>query len=88
MPRDDLFAAAMESLPVGVLVVSPEGAIVFVNREIERQLGYSRDELIGQSVDILLPDAARPGHAQLRAQFMRSPVADRGSSCSSTTLPK
>ncbi len=75
MPRDDLFAAAMESLPVGVLVVSPDGAIVFVNREIERQLGYSRDELIGQSVDILLPDAARPGHAQLRAQFMRSPVA-------------
>jgi formate hydrogenlyase transcriptional activator len=48
---------ASESLPHGMLVVDPDGVIVLVNQQIERQFGYCRAELIGQSPDILLPEA-------------------------------
>jgi PAS domain S-box-containing protein len=73
--RDDLLAAASEALPSGALVVAPDGTITHVNRRLESLFGYSRDELVGQSVDILVPDAARPGHARLRAAFMSASVA-------------
>jgi PAS domain S-box-containing protein len=71
---EELFKAAAESLPSGVLVVAPDGTIALVNRELERQFGYSRDELIGQPVDILVPDAARAGHASLRRAFVSHPA--------------
>jgi PAS domain S-box-containing protein len=70
---DRLFRLAAESLPSGVLVVGPEGAIVAVNRELERQFGYTREELIGQPVDILLPEAVRPSHAAHRQRFQETP---------------
>jgi formate hydrogenlyase transcriptional activator len=58
------FQLAIEASPTGVLVVGVEGRIVLVNAELERQFGYSRDELIGKDVDLLIPDALRPasGH--------------------------
>jgi PAS domain S-box-containing protein len=56
---------ALESLPVGVVVVDADDAIALVNRPAERLFGYDRSELIGQSVQILLPDGwwARQGPA-------------------------
>jgi hypothetical protein len=56
-------------------MVDSDGRIVLVNREIERLFGYTRDELLGNSVDILLPDRSRPGHAAFRAGFMSEPRA-------------
>jgi PAS domain S-box-containing protein len=46
-----------------------------VNRELERQFGYSREELIGQSVDLLLPETQRLAHNALRKAFWGSPTA-------------
>jgi PAS domain S-box-containing protein len=57
---DDSFALLRlmaESLPNGVLVVDRDRAIVLANQQIERRFGYSRSELLGQSLDLLLPDA-------------------------------
>ena len=45
-----------DSVPDGMLVVNPAGVITLANHEIERQFGYPRDQLIGQSIDILLPE--------------------------------
>ena len=56
-----------EWLPIGVILADTGGAIVLVNREAERLFGYARSELIGRSVDDLLPDAARVEHARMRA---------------------
>jgi formate hydrogenlyase transcriptional activator len=75
LQSDSLFRLAAESLPSGVLVVGPEGTIVTVNGELERQFGYTREELIGQFVDILLPEALRPGHAAHRRRFQEAPEA-------------
>jgi PAS domain S-box-containing protein len=67
--------AAVESAPSGLLMVDGDGRIVLVNREIERLFGYTRDELLGESVDILLPDRSRSGHADFRAGFVAQPRA-------------
>jgi formate hydrogenlyase transcriptional activator len=56
---DSLFRLAAESLPSGVLVAAGDGSIVFVNAEVERQCGYTREELIGQPVETVLPKALR-----------------------------
>jgi formate hydrogenlyase transcriptional activator len=56
---DRVFRLVAESLPSGVLVVAGDGTIVFVNAEVERQCGYTGEELIGQPVGILLPEALR-----------------------------
>src|SRR6185436_14295354 len=60
VPSKDSFQVlqlAAESLPHGMLVVNPDGAIVLANQQIERQFGYCRNELVGLPVDMLLPDA-------------------------------
>lgn len=65
--------AAVESSPSGLLMVDPRGRIVLVNREIERLFGYSREELLGKSVDLLVPEELREGHEGFRHEFLSAP---------------
>jgi PAS domain S-box-containing protein len=65
--------AAVESSPSGLLMTDSAGRIVLVNREIERLFGYSREELLGQSVDLLVPERLRTVHAGFRALFHGDP---------------
>ena len=69
------FELAIEASPSGVLVVDASGAIVRVNREVERQFGYTRGELVGRSVDLLVPEHLRAAHATYREDFVHEPVA-------------
>jgi PAS domain S-box-containing protein len=73
----EILGAALEWLPIGILVVNREGVIVVVNHEIERLFGYMGGELVGQSVDILVPDAIREAHAAYRDNFSEHPRARR-----------
>ena len=60
-PSEDSFVLlrlVAESLPNGVLVVDHNRGIVLANQQIERQFDYCRSELLGQSLDLLLPDAS------------------------------
>src|SRR5580698_1791552 len=57
------FRELIESAPDAILQVDSMGLIVLANRTAELVFGYSRDELIGMSVDALVPEAARSGHA-------------------------
>jgi PAS domain-containing protein len=66
--------SAIDSASSGLLMTDAEGRIVLVNREIERLFDYSREELLGQPVEILVP---------LRLRHAPSPP----SSCSSATTP-
>jgi formate hydrogenlyase transcriptional activator len=59
-----LFRVAVDSLPNGVMVVRRDATIAVVNHQIERQFGYGREELIGQSVELLLADAWRIAQAR------------------------
>ncbi|HVO35432.1 MAG TPA: PAS domain S-box protein [Gemmatimonadales bacterium] len=65
--------AAVESSPSGILMTDARGSIVLVNREVERLFGYSREELLGRSVETLVPERFRTGHAGFRGGFMGDP---------------
>jgi PAS domain S-box-containing protein len=66
---EEQFHVAVESSPNGMLMVDQSGTILLVNRQIEQQFGYERAELIGQPVEMLVPQRMRPHHAGDRGKF-------------------
>ena len=56
---DELARFIVQSLAEGVLVVDPALLVVFANRQVEQQFGYSPGQLIGRPVDVILPGAAQ-----------------------------
>ena len=71
----DILRAGFEWLPIGVVMVDADGAIVLVNRALERLLGYTAPELIGQSIDIVVPETIRTALGDLRNGFTHAPRA-------------
>lgn len=69
----DVTQMIFESSPNGLLVINAEARISFLNDAAEKILGYDQGELLGQSVDILVPDRVRGQHAALRRMFTDSP---------------
>jgi PAS domain S-box-containing protein len=65
--------AAVESSPSGLLMIDKDGTIVLVNREVERLFGYSREELLGRSIEMLVPERFRQRHPDFRAVFFQDP---------------
>ncbi|MEZ6195096.1 MAG: CHASE domain-containing protein [Planctomycetota bacterium] len=68
------FQAAVESAPNGVVILDEEGRVVLANKEIESIFGYDRDELIGRSVDLLIPEERKRRHPDARHVFLRNPA--------------
>jgi PAS domain S-box-containing protein len=73
MSTDDRFQQLLEAAPDAIVIVDASGTIVLVNREAERLFGYARDELLGQPVELLLPERYRGAHVVHRRAFTRSP---------------
>lgn len=71
----ELFRLALEASPTGMLMVDERGVIVLVNAQIEGLFGYSRRELIGQPVEILVPSRFSGRHPEFRVSFLRDPHA-------------
>ncbi len=70
---EEQFRDLLESAPDGIIIVDRQGRIVLINGQVERQFGYGRDELIGQPIEVLIPDRFRPGHAQQRDSYHADP---------------
>jgi len=68
------FRELLEAAPDAIIEVDQEGRILLLNLATERQFGYSREELLGQPVEILVPDALRGGHAQHRTDYRAHPA--------------
>ncbi|MFW9606275.1 MAG: PAS domain S-box protein [Pseudomonas sp.] len=64
------FRAIIESAPDGMLIVDESGCIVLSNARMDHLFGYSSGELIGKSVDVLVPNQQRGHHPHLRQSFM------------------
>jgi PAS domain S-box-containing protein len=69
------FRAAIEAAPSGMVMIDASGTILIVNRETERLFGYPREELLGRSIDILVPERFRSKHPEYRAGFFAHPSA-------------
>ena len=70
---EEQFRLLFEAAPNGMIVTDHGGIITFVNRQTEKLFGYSRGELIGRSVEVLVPERFQGAHPSLRARFARQP---------------
>lgn len=72
---EEKFRVAVESCPSGMVMIDATGTILLVNVETEKLFGYQRGELIGQSVDILVPPRFRGQHPRHRETLVAHPGA-------------
>ena len=70
---DHLFAGLLEAAPDAMVCVDADGRIALVNDQTERLFGYGRGELIGEPVEMLVPDAVRDVHPGHRTGYVASP---------------
>jgi PAS domain S-box-containing protein len=70
---DPIMVGLLEAVPDAMVCVDAAGRIVLVNAQTERLFGYRRDELTGQPVEILVPDAIKAGHPAHRAGYVADP---------------
>lgn len=68
------FRALLESAPDAVIVVEPTGKIVLTNEQASNLFGYTADEMLGRSVEMLLPTELRRAHAEHRDLFNAQPA--------------
>jgi PAS domain S-box-containing protein len=59
----------IEASPTGMLMVDANGTIVLVNAQVEQLFGYDREELMGQTIEMLVPERYRHQHARFRMAF-------------------
>ena len=67
------FRAVVESAPSGMVMIDRAGTITLVNREAERLFGYTREELLNQPIEHLVPERFRRGHPVFRTDFFANP---------------
>lgn len=70
---DSLFRGLLESAPDAMVIVDKTGAIVLVNSQTETLFGYPREELLGQPVEVLVPQRFRSMHPGHRSHYFAKP---------------
>jgi len=71
--QEERFRNLLESAPDAMVIVDHRGLIQLVNAQTERLFGYSREELIGKTVEILMPKRFHPQHIGHRTAYSESP---------------
>ncbi|MDN2671318.1 PAS domain S-box protein [Janthinobacterium sp. SUN026] len=69
------FRGLLESAPDAIVIVNGDGEIVLVNSQTERLFGYSRAELLGRNVEVLIPARYATDHPRHRQAFSTAPRA-------------
>ena len=67
------FEALFNFATIGIVVTNNEGKIINFNKYAETQFGYTKEEIIGQVVDVLLPAAMHARHVKYREQYYHHP---------------
>jgi PAS domain S-box-containing protein len=69
----DTLRGLLEAIPDALVVADRDGRIVLVNSQTERLFGYRREELLGQPVELLVPDRLREQHVGHRDGYFAAP---------------
>jgi PAS domain S-box-containing protein len=72
-----LSASILEAIPDALVAVNQQGLIIQINSQTEALFAYTRDELIGQSIEVLVPERQRSQHHQHRAEYHSRPKIRR-----------
>jgi PAS domain S-box-containing protein len=67
------FRRMLESAPDGFVIVDHQGRIVLANAQTERMFGYAREELLGQPIELLIPERFRERHVEHRGEYAANP---------------
>ncbi len=70
---EEQFRQVVESSPNAIIVINVKGLITLVNNQTEKLFEYDRDELIGNKVEMLMPERFRNQHSHHRAMFFNAP---------------
>ena len=65
------FRSLLETAPDAIVIVNRDGNITIVNAQTEKLFGYSRTELLGKPVEVLIPERIREAHSGTPSQFLR-----------------
>lgn len=71
----ETFRRVVECAPDGVVLVNREGTIAMINSQTERMFGYSRRDLIGQHIEMLVPVRFHEAHVRHRTAYLQKPEA-------------
>ncbi len=71
---DERFRLAIDAAPTGMLLMNLTGSIVLVNAQIEHLFGYSRADLLGKQIEMLVPERFRIHHPDFRVDFFAAPT--------------
>ncbi len=69
----DQYRAVFEASPDGLVIVDSQGVIRDVNPQVEALFGWAREELLGETVEMLVPEAMRATHHRHRERYARNP---------------
>ena len=72
---DDRTRSVVEAAPSAIVMVNDRGYIALVNNQTEKLFGYSREELLDQPVEKLVPERYLPHHSHYRAGYAQDPIA-------------
>ena len=72
---EERFRQVVESAPNAMVMINTSGSIEMVNAQAERVFGYERKELLGQAIEMLVPERFRSNHPGLRGSFFSGPVS-------------
>src|SRR5919107_379225 len=70
---EERFRQVVESAPNAMVMINRRGGIEMVNAQAERLFGFTREEMLGQSIEMLVPERFRGNHPHLRDTFFHHP---------------
>ncbi len=87
--RDENVRVLLESLAEGVIIINTKGQIVLINSRMSELFGYAAEEVIGEQLDIFIPQMQQPSHKEHIKRFFKKPrIRPMGNGLSLTGIRK